>query len=91
MLKAVLRQTHLNKLPLEQGGTDPGTWGLTATKPHASAVTLLEDVWKAKTGTKAHIPGCEASLTDLCNLLPCMGPGLEPAPNKCLLDKRRGK
>lgn len=78
----VLRQTHINKLWLEQGGTDPGTWGLTATNVHACAVTLLEDTRQAKAGAEAHIPGGEASPTHLCGSLPFMGPGLEAAPNK---------
>lgn len=57
MLKSVLRQTHLNKLRLGQGGTDPGTWGPTDIKPQASAVTLGEDTWKAKTGATVVITG----------------------------------
>lgn len=87
MLKSVLRQTHLSKLRLGQGGIDPGMWGLIEMKPHVSALTLQEDTRKAKTGTKAHITECKASLVHLCYPVPCTVPGFEPAPNKFLLNK----
>lgn len=95
MLKSVLRQTHLSKLRLRQGGIDPGMWGLIETKPHVSALTLQEDTRKAKTGTKAHITECKASLVHLCLHISYMCrnshivPGFEPAPNEFLLNKSR--
>lgn len=59
-------RTELNKLRLGQG-REPATWGPTGTKPHACAVTLLEDTREAKTGAEARVTGCTASVTRLCD------------------------